>query len=76
MKNGDILLLSDGRLLRVEKCGIACYTSVLYIDKEEISHVDTDNLLISDNLGQSSAILATFYAARSVHLRLNGFNRI
>lgn len=77
MSNGDILLLLDGRMLRIEDVkspgGLA---AVLYIDRDEESYTDLDKLHIEANLGQSTNVLATFYTTRGIHLRLNRMNKV
>jgi len=81
---GDILLWPSGNMARVES--IDSKGAIEYL--QYVSVADPCRCIygvlsppsaspdIAKNLGQSPAILATFYAARSLHLRLNKINNI
>jgi hypothetical protein len=75
VEEGDVILLTDGRLARVTspmQGSIDFYFMMQFIDTNgETMQLDDGTLDIDRNLGQSEEILANFYAARSIHLRLN-----
>lgn len=77
MKDGDVLLLEDSRLLRViqKDAGIEHIREgiVQFIDKNHESYVDFENLSILQNLGNSPEVVANFYAAWGIHVRLTGW---
>lgn len=78
-EKGDILLLDNGRIVRLEDVGaMDYYTTPLilqYIDRDGATYeFSPESLDIEKNLGQSEAVLASFYSMRSVHLRLNRAN--
>lgn len=76
-EKGDILLLDNGRVVRIEDIGsltgsVDDQLMLQYIDRDGMSYeFDPYALDIERNLGQSEAVLSSFYSARSVHLRLN-----
>jgi len=77
MENGDILLLSDGRMGRItEHCALAYATAAIqFIDEMGPRIVTLDLLDIEQNLGQTPSVLAAFYSAMSVHLRINRMSK-
>jgi hypothetical protein len=79
-QNGDILLLTDGRILRVvdnESFGSSSdMMMVQFIDRNENSFVDKDTLDIEANLGRSGAALANFHAINGIHVRLNKLGNV
>lgn len=78
MKNGDILLLMDGRILKVvdSKPSLGGLVTVQFIDREEESYLDIKKLDIENNLGQDGNAAFNFHIARSLHLRLNRLSNI
>ena len=75
MKDGDVLLLEDSRMLRIiqKDAGIEHIVGgiVQYVDKNEESYTNLDKLVVQENLGNSPEVVATFYTAWGVHVRLN-----
>lgn len=78
MKNGDVLLLTDGRILQIvdTKVDWSGYAMVEFIDRGEHSYLDLGELEVEHNLGQSSAILMNFHATHSLHIRLNRMAKV
>ena len=74
-EEGDVLLLTDGRLARITSSGLGSmetYFMMQFIDTNgETMQLDDGTLHIEQNLGQTKEILAAFYAARSIHIRLS-----
>jgi len=73
---GDVLLLLDGRILRVmclrsNSLNDSDLSIVQFLDRNEESYISLNTLHIEHNLGQNCHILAYFYMSRSIHLRLN-----
>jgi hypothetical protein len=74
---GDVILLTDGRLARVASeikkyHSGADYFMLQFMDKSgEHFQEDDGTIDIERNLGQSEDTLASFYTARSIHMRLN-----
>lgn len=71
---GDVLRLTNHILVRVideEAPGWGDAVLVQDIQKPDLECVERERLFIIENLGQTPAVLASFYAARSVHLRIN-----
>lgn len=77
---GDILLLTDGRILRVvDTTSFGSDSNMMlvqFIDRSEQSYIERDNLDIESNLGNSGAALANFHAIHGIHLRLNRLNGV
>ena len=78
---GDILLMNSGRLLQVlEKRVENVYglTMVQYIDENEYRMLDLEDpkKRVVRNFGKSEAVVASFHASRSIHLRLNKVTKI
>ena len=72
IKNGDVLLLSDGRMVRkLEDLGTEFSVRVQFIDKNSESFIGLETLEIECNLGQSPEVVSNFYSGWSVHVRLN-----
>lgn len=80
MEKGDILLLSNGRLARIISDVSDSYVKGLmeiqFLDRDEPSFMDPEDLDVEENLGSGSATLCQFYTARSIHLRLNRMNKV
>ena len=72
MKNGDVLLLSNGRLAQIVETKVdwSDLAMVQFIDVEEPSCIDAKRL-IEHNLGQAPGVLMSYHSARAIHLRLN-----
>lgn len=75
VKNGDIILLLDGRMLEVLSSELNG-DIVQFVDRDESSMIDLSTVHIEVNLKRSDLALMSFYSARSVHLRLNKINKI
>lgn len=79
MRNGDVLLLLDGRMLKLLESKsefegfLPC---VQFIDRDECTYCDFESYEVASNLGQEPTVLATFSAIRGVHLRLNKMARM
>lgn len=77
LEGGDVILLTDGRLARIAKDIIKYrnsteYVLLQFIDKSGEHYQEDDGTLdIERNLGQTDEVLASFYTARGIHLRLN-----
>ena len=75
MKNGDVLLLGNGQMLRIiqKDAEIEHIREgiVQFIDKTEETYLDLANLDIGANLGNSPEVVATFYSTWGLNLRLN-----
>jgi hypothetical protein len=76
MKSGDVLLLNDESLLYIVSFVRNGKSTVLLVDLDEHSCVDLKKYDIRYNLGSSQSVLANFYIARSIHLRLNKIAKI
>lgn len=77
MKDGDVLLLTDGRLMKVLETKTAIgMTCVQYVDSDNFSYVSADDLDIGHNLGQGPIILAHFHGLHSIHVRFNRLGRV
>lgn len=76
-KEGDVLLYL-GDLLRVDSLPAATHSMAMieHIENEGVSYFEIKEPNIQLNLGQSSEVLATFYATRRIHSRLNRFKGI
>jgi hypothetical protein len=78
--DGDILLLVDGRILRVMDTKSFGSSSnmglVQFIDRSDQTYIDLDTLDIESNLGSSGAALANFHAIHGIHLRLNNLSKV
>lgn len=70
LNNGDILNFANSLFMVCSGEGKETI-EVLPLDKSETQFLRTKDLLFAENLGQTAAVIAAFYAARSVHLRLN-----
>jgi hypothetical protein len=71
---GDILMLPNDRMIHVQYISAPhCpdYVLVDYVDSSEIGYLDPEKLEHAMNLGSSKEVLATFWATRSIHVRLN-----
>lgn len=78
VNNGDIVLLSDGRMFRIVDV-TPSYDEMIYIqfvDRDELSFVEYNRLDIEANLGKDPQALAMFHSIRGIHLRLNRMNQI
>lgn len=75
MKDGDVLLLQDSRMLRIiqkdPQIDQIMVGIVQFVDKNEESYVDFDTLEVQENLGNSSEVVAGFYFSWGIHVRLN-----
>jgi hypothetical protein len=77
IEEGDVILLTDGRLTRVvsplhKGTTFEDYFMLQFIDANgEHLQLDDNTLDIERNLGQSEGVLSSFYTARSIHIRLN-----
>lgn len=79
IKDGDILLLYNGNLVKILEVKSMEWnemSNTQFMDKDEYSFSDIEDLHIHRNLGQSPEVYATFAAARSIHLRLNALNKV
>lgn len=76
MFNGDVLLLSDSRLIRILEIneisdpGVEL-ARVQFIDQTAEKFIRLDSLEVEANLGSRPEIVANFYAMWSMHKRLN-----
>jgi len=72
MKNGDVLLLSNGRLAQIVETKVdwSDLAMVQFIDVEGLSCIDAKRL-IEHNLGQAPGVLMSYHSTRAIHLRLN-----
>jgi hypothetical protein len=76
LKENDIFLFSDGRMCQFRmRWPNVDLVYVQFVDRDEETNFDPQYLDGAKNLGQSSEVLASFNAARGVHLRLNRFLR-
>jgi hypothetical protein len=79
-QEGDILLLVDGRILRVlDTTSLGSLSDMIlvqFIDRSESTFVDKNTLDIESNLGRSGAALANFHAIHGIHLRLNNLSKV
>jgi hypothetical protein len=79
-ENGEILLLIDGRILKVVDSHSfgkdSTMIQVQFIDRSESSFIDADSIDVESNLGNSGAALANFHAIHGIHLRLNRLNGV
>lgn len=79
MKDGDILLMHDGEMLRVIE--VDAYggdmTMIESVYEDEIKFVNTKSLRdMYENLGQEGATRALYHATRSIHVRLNKLGQV
>lgn len=74
--DGDVLLLMDGRMLRVMEMRKDGLNAVQFLDRDEESYIAFDKIHIEGNLGQNDYVIASFYTSRSIHLRLNRMNKV
>lgn len=67
-EKGTVLLLSDGRLLRLLEVGTDKeLDEVQFVDREEPSFLRSKELDLEDNLGRSPSVLCQFYAAWNIY---------
>lgn len=77
MKTGDILILLDGRMLRILHLDESSdVMNVQFIDKDDSNYLIQTGLYVQDNLGTEPAVIAMFNAARSIHTRLNQLAKV
>lgn len=79
MEKGEVILLLDGRMLRIQEklvVGSEELAVVLFVDAYDEGYFNISEIYDGKNLGQSAPVLASFYSARSIHSRLNGFRSI
>ncbi len=78
-KAGDVLLLLDGDMIRIietENSHFRNSYTLIYIHDYITWHMHISMLKVEKNLGQSSEVLAAFYATRSLHMRLNKLKNV
>lgn len=75
-KVGDVVLVGD-ELVRFEDSGDPTFVYVLHVDGggNQLWDLDRANNLCKVSLGQSPAVLATFYAAFSVNSKIAELTR-
>ncbi len=80
VRNGDVILLSTGNMIRIvelESEEMGDFSRVQWVTNDGDRLMNLKELHIFDkNLGQSMSVLASFYAARSVHERLNKLSKV
>lgn len=70
--NYNIISLADGRMLQIlPGQRIGGRNKVQFINENEPTYVALELFSIVDDLGQTPEVLAAFFAAKSIHLRLN-----
>lgn len=73
---GTVLLLMDGRMLRIVEKRKDGLSAVQFLDRDEESFIELNKLHIERDLGQDDQVVASFYTSRSIHLRLNRMNKV
>jgi hypothetical protein len=78
MEQGDVLLLTDGRMLQIVQMGDKKYdlACVQYIDQSEHSFVQLYELDVAHNLGQGPSVLSHFFGLNSLHVRFNNLAKV
>lgn len=75
MNTGDVLLLEDGRMVRIleKDSGIEHIREgrVQFADYWPETYLDIETLEVEANLGSSPEVVASFYSAWSIHKALN-----
>jgi hypothetical protein len=74
--DSDVLLLMDGRMLRVMEMRENGLNAVQFLDGDEESYIAFGKIHIEGNLGQNDYIIASFYTSRGIHLCLNRMNKV
>lgn len=78
LKEGDILM--NTRSLLVQYLGPVSWDdtigSIQFIDGDEPFNWSHARIATMENLGQSPEMVATFVAARGIHLRLNRMSKV
>jgi len=78
MKEGDILMFSDGDSAMVRETDFPCdgYTQLQFISEREHRSVDLSSLRHVVNYEDDTAARVTFHMVRSIHLRLNSLSKV
>lgn len=75
--DGDIILLSDGRLLRVlDSVALDTMSCVQFVDRDECCYINIKEIKLQHNFGKDPATSMNFQLARGLHLRLNKLAKI
>ena len=75
--DGDILLLSDGRLLRVlDSVAWDTMNCVQFVDRDECCYIEIKEVEIEHNFGKDPAAFMNFQLAHGLHLRLNRLAKV